>query len=458
MWPWKHERHEAIGEPGPVLEVTPGQLTPGDEVTIGVQGPPGGEMWVDFELVPTPPPEVVTAPPEQVAPGPAPGAPPTIAPLPGNPPGPTHTPVIQPPTVTHSTASADALPSFANDLANVLSYALVFYGMIAGAMAANFKWGFLVTIALFAIVWYLRDIIISPLQGLIKGVILTVFHVIIEILDFVWEWLKGVVQFFGGDLVRAILQILMVASFLWVWEQASQIPVIGQLFTWIENTASDVLNWVEARISDIQGFFDGIRRGLEADIANLTKGLGNLGQELRGLVDDQINSLFARVHQSITGLRAQVLGQLNFVVAAVNLQAAAFAAAINVSPETARRYLAAYSRAHPHEYVANAAGLWASTAPGALGSSDFQLTPWDVIEEFLNDLGGLRRGVAHEADDALKAIIADIRSLHGGATPTIPPLDQELINKTLAPPDETEPFPGLPAVPVQDIPPVELQG
>lgn len=458
MWPWNRERREPVGEPPPEIGVFPSEVRPGEEVQFFLVAPAGGIMEVEFILeaaaVEEAAPVVVTpAPTVPVAP-----APPVMSPLPGNPTGPSGTPLIRAPTVSAATATTDQMPQLADQIANVIAYALVFYGMVAASMAANFKFGWLVTIALWGIVWYLRDIIIFPLQGLVRSIIMVVFHVLIEIVDFVWQWLVGVVHFFGGDLVRAVLQTLMVAAFLWVWEEASQIPVIGQLFTWIEQTASQVLTWVQTQIQVLSTFVDGVRRSLEADIADVTKGLGNLGDELRGLIDTQLEALFGRVRTSITGLRAEVLGQLSFVVAAVNLQTGIFAAALHLSPETARRYLQAYARHNPHETVANAAGLVGSTARGALGTTDFSRTPWGTVDELRADLVGIRRGVAHDAHTWALELMDDLRTLHRGDTPDVPPFAQDVIDKLLTPTDDPGPLPDLPPVEAPDIPPVEAVG
>lgn len=455
MWRWHSERKEPIGEPPPTLDVTPSEVNPGEELSIEVLGPPGGVFEVEFELAPAAAIEALPPPPEGPPVTIQPLPPVEIHPLPGNPPAPHDTPPVTAPTVSHATASAQDMPKWADDIANVIALALVFYGMVAAAMAANIKFGWLVTLAMMGIVWYFRDVIITPLQGLIKGIILIIFHVVIEILDFVWQWIQGVLQFFGGDLVRAVLQTLMVASFLWIWEQASQIPVIGQLFQWIENTAQTVLSWVETQIAGLQSFFDGIRRGLEADVANLTKGLGDLGDELRNLLDRQLDALFSRVQTTITGLRAEVLGQLQGVVMAANLQAGVFAAAFHLSPETARNYLRAYARNHPREALADTAGVLAAAAPGALNSGDFRATPWTLLDEFIADLGAIRRGVQHDADDWVKEAIQDIRALAEGNTPAVEPLAQELIDKLTNDAQDPLPVPVLPDVPLADIPPVE---
>jgi len=458
MWRWPWDRREAIGEPPPEITVTPEHITAGDEVHLSIEGPPGGVLELDFELQHFPP-IGLAPPPPAISPAPVPLPPRAAPPVP--PPGapsPTTTRRVTVPAVSRATSSALALPDLADQIANIIAYAIVFYGMVAGAMAANFKWGFLVTLAMMAMVWYLRDIIVAPLQGLIKSVVLVVFHVLIEILDFVWEWLRGVANFFGGDLVRAVFQILMVASFLWVWEQATQIPVIGQLLTFVQNTATSVMEWVQTNLEGLRTWFDGLRKGLEGDIRNLTKDFGDYKDTVTELLTAQVDTVFGRIQTSLTGMRAEVLGRLSSVVALQNLQVASLAAFVGGSAPRARQYLVAYNRAHPHETVAESAGVWAAAGRGQITGDDLVATPWDALAEIQTDLAGVRRGVAHEAHDILTDLMVDIATLRAGGAPDVPTVGYDELYKDYPrdpphPPDDgSEPAPADPVPdPVQGV-------
>lgn len=352
-------------------------------------------------------------------------------------------------TIGPGAASLYDLPGWADQLATVIAYAAVFYGITAGLHAINIKLGWLVAAALLGVTWVLRSYLIEPVSGLIKQIVLAGFHVLVELVDFVEQWLKGIVAYFQGDLIKAITRILLIAAFMWVWEFAQSIPAIAQLTQNILDGIGQVTKFVNDQIDGVLQFLERTRKSFEGQIGQVLDRMGVFGQQLKGEVLGQVDTLFTGLEQRTQKLRSEILAEIDFTRKLANLQVTILGQRIHLVPDTVRKYLLDYGHAKPHETVANSVGVWAAAGHGFLTSNDFVGQPWTALDELLADLRGLRVGIPHDAQVAAREVIADLRALHAGDTPNVPPVDPDLLDKF------TQPVPGVtPPAPAEEAPPL----
>src|SRR5258708_4721623 len=254
-------------------------------------------------------------------------------------------PVLRQPVGPQNKSHAD-LPAWAEALANTLAYAVVFYGRTAGLHAVNIKFGWLVAIALLGVVWMLRRYLIDPIAALIKAIILTVFHVLVDLVEFLAKWLDGILHYFQGDVLRAIERILITAAFLWVWELALQIPALGQLLEFIVDSAGKITSWVSDGFHFVLGQLHTARLELEQGLADALDSLGEVGQALRRDLLGDLDARFGELIRFVGHERNALLAHVDVVGNVLSAHVNVLGTRLALVPKDVRDHLVAvYSAA-----------------------------------------------------------------------------------------------------------------
>lgn len=230
------------------------------------------------------------------------------------------------------------LPAWVDQLANTLALVATAFVIAAAASWAGLD-NWIVAIALGLAVAWLFPNFVEPVKRLLKGIFVEVFKTLAELLAFVGAWLRGVLEYFQGNLVRAVLQILIVAAFMWIWNLALGIPVIRQLFTNIVERTAQVITYINHLFDQALSFIDQLRRRLIDTAEHLLRQMGILGGAIRGEVVGLINRLFGGFTREIQQLRAQIVTELDVVRRFVDLRVEVLGVRIRLVPEEARKQL-----------------------------------------------------------------------------------------------------------------------
>jgi len=349
--------------------------------------------------------------------------------------------------VGRSSQQFQSIPQWLDTLADIISYAIVFYGAVAGVHALNIKFGWLVTAAMLALTYLFRGFIIDPVKNVIKSIIISIFLVIIEVIEFVYQWIKTTIEYFQGDFVRMILRTVILAAFMWVFALARTIPVIADIMDFITNGIAAVVKFINQVFDQARAWVEDLRVRVREGVQSV---LDQLPDWAKGIKDDLlqiVDSLFGRLEQGLARARFEILGQVDLITRALSVQLTVFGVRIGALPEGIRAYLREFQRARPHETIAQSAEVLALAGRGIVTVDVKSGLPWRIQDELRADLRGLRVGVIAGGASAALDVRSDLQALHTGAAPDVPDLPPELLELPTSPnePAPTPPVTGRPA-------------
>src|SRR5260370_4101783 len=96
-----------------------------------------------------------------------------------------------------------------------------------------------------------------------------------DLVEFVAQFLSAIAQYFQGDFVKAILRIVLVAAFLWVYELAKSIPAIAQILEQIMSVFKSINAFINTQINSVLGFIEQLRRNTTDALPSLRDDIGN---------------------------------------------------------------------------------------------------------------------------------------------------------------------------------------
>lgn len=251
------------------------------------------------------------------------------------PPGPVPSPGSVPPT----TKGAGALPEWVNWLADVIGWAVVLWGIAA---AANFAGVFnvFVALALLALTVVFRDQLVAPIQKAVRFIFGTIIEVIQDVVTFIRTWLEAIAKEFQGNFVRAILRIVILAAFMWIWERAQSVPAVKQLIDLIVDTSAKIIKWVNDTIDQFQGRLDELRLDVLKSL-DVTRGdQSAFGRALSEFITREVNTLFGQLGGELQKLRVQLLGEFDVRLLAVRAEVTVLGQRFRLFPEEVRLYIA----------------------------------------------------------------------------------------------------------------------
>ena len=301
----------------------------------------------------------------------------------------------------------------------VIAYALIFYGLMAAAHAFGF-FTFGIVIALLAITFLLRVNLVAPLQSAVRAIVGAILDIIDELVQFFIQWVQGIIQYFQGDFVRAVLQILILAAFSWIWELAQSIPAIRGVLDFIGNAIRTVVKFINDVFDQVTAWVEQLRRNIEDSIRVNLSNMGTFGQQLTDSIIGVVDRLFTGLESRINRLRFELVGQVDFLSQALRATVTVFGYKFQLLPEETRNYIRSFQRAKPRDTLADQAELYALAGAGT-GTTVRAVTPvWAIAEDYTRQLRTLYAGGTNPLADTATALVATLQQLNRGEVPETP--------------------------------------
>ncbi len=324
-----------------------------------------------------------------------------VAPAPPAPPG---SPGGAPPAKT----GVRSLPEWIDFLSNVIAWAAVFWGIFAVAHAAGFFTVLMVGVLL-ALTGLLQTALVNPIREAVRYILGTIYQTLLDLLDFVAAWLRAVAQYFQGDLLRAIVRILLVAASLWVFDLAMKIPAFKQLFDWVLETTRKVTDFVNNLADQIQGFIKTARKYVDDRIIDLLGNLGDVGKALRDDILRIVNQVFDRALREVQQLRFEVLNKVDVVQALMTTKIDVLGMRITLLPDFVRKYIRDFYAGRTKDLLADAATVVSGLEPGTVPSPLERTAAWqeitDTVAQVRSGLEGAPAPAAVEIAEAVAGVV-----------------------------------------------------
>lgn len=331
------------------------------------------------------------------------------------------------------------VPGWIDLLTTIITYALVFYGAVVASHWVG-KDNFLVAIALLAIAYLLRDYLIEPLRRVVRYILVSLYETVLELVEFFKTWAEGVIQYFQGNFVRAVIRILTLALFMWIWNLALSIPAVKQLFDLIFETVGKVVRFVNDLFDRILGWIADLRkRVVDLTEAFLAK-LGDLGQALRGEILGIINQLFAGVSREFQKLRFELLAQVDVTRKLFAIEIEILGVRIKLIPEEVRQYILARMRGAPLAAVNEWGDALLLAGPLPPLPQPEGTAPWQLLPEIRAEMDRAQAGLYTGATAVQQDNLAVLALVVAGTPPPLGPLRYD----DFALPPAPAPLPGVP--------------
>ncbi len=321
--------------------------------------------------------------------------------------------------------------------------AYVFVPPIRAAVNAVFQW----TIdGILAVVRLITDGIMALVNVLINTVK--------DLVDFVGQFLSAIAQYFQGDFVKAILRIVLVAAFLWIYELAKTIPGIAGVLDQVVGFFKQVNEFVNTQINSVLGFIEQLRSNTNDALTNLLGDLGDFGKQLTGDILGQVDRVFSGLESRFGNLRFELLARVDVLRIASNLQVTVLGAHLRILPEQVRKDLLTAWTVQGEQAVVDQLGISAEVGPGLGTAAAASSSVFDTVDEALRTIAGWRAGGTDAAFDIIDEAVQDILALQAGTPASAPPWPDKLEAPADAPlPDVPIDLPPIPETPEPDVAP-----
>lgn len=243
-----------------------------------------------------------------------------------------------PPVSAPSTAAQPAgrglaqVPVWVDQLADVFSWVATAW-LIAQAASWLGKDNWIVALAMGAAAVALFPNFVEPVRRFLRGIIYEIFAAVAELITFLSQWLQAVAEHFQGNMLRAIIRIVALAAFMWIWTLARTIPVISNLIDLIVETAGKITAWVNQQVDGLVGQVLRLRDQVRAWVDGILAQLGDVGKAVRDDVLGLVNQLFNGVTRELNQLRFELLGRLDVVTAALRFEVEILGQRIRLVPQ-----------------------------------------------------------------------------------------------------------------------------
>ncbi len=291
--------------------------------------------------------------------------------------------------------------------------------LIAQAGSWVGKDNFLVAIALGAAAAALFPNFVKPVKDFIKGIFTAVLDALVDLIEFLGQWLAAVIEHFQGNLIRAIVRIVAVAAFLWIWNLARGIPVIGQLIDLVAETAGKLTAWVNQQVDGLLAQLDALRADVRGRVDDLLAGLGDLGKAIREDVLREVDGLFGGVRRELAQLRFELLDRFDVVRAALRAEITILGERIRLVPEEVRLYLRDRMAAGATAVLAEQAAALSEAGPLPAVERVAAGGPWDAVDAAIAALPTNGAGPRSPAAAAVEEAVADVAVTIAGGRPQL---------------------------------------
>ncbi len=308
---------------------------------------------------------------------------------------------------SHPDGSPHSIIPWVDFIADVIAYGLVFWGLIVAAQAVGFFTIF-AGVALLALTGVLQSFIINPLRAAVKIIFQAIVQILQDLVEFVGTWIDGILRYFQGDLLRAVLQILEVAAFMWIWQFAMRIPAVANILNFVVDGIKQVTGWVNNIFDGITSTLEDFRKNTEAQLADVFDQTTALGKQLTSSFDQAIDRVIGGLESRFAQLRFDVVSHVDIVTQALTARVTVLGQTLQLIPDEVRKYITTYNATHPYQAVAGE--LSASVAINANGLGDVMpaIGPWQILDELVGDLQSAIVGVTVGPEVAGVEFVTDL--------------------------------------------------
>jgi len=315
-----------------------------------------------------------------------------------------------------STTPLSKIPEWLGFVVDAISYVAVAF-IVAQAAAWIGKDNWIVAIALGLAAAWLLERIAPQFRQFLRGIILALFEALVELVEFFATWLREATAQGFRSLVQAVVRVLVLAAFMWIWNLAQGIPAIKALIDLIVDTSAKVIKFVNTTFDGFLKAIDNLRLQVRGWVDNALKGLGDIGKALRADIMGIVDRLFAGIKAEIQQLRFELLARFDILRDVLRAEIEVLGVKVRLLPDEVRTYLLARFFAAQAEHIAQVdrgyAGTPALGPPVAVDAA----APWVVVELALAEIQAEEAGLVpvtggqeDELERALREELAKIPS------------------------------------------------
>ncbi len=319
---------------------------------------------------------------------------------------------------------AGKLPPWVDYISDIIAYVVVFYGLVVAAQAFSLFTIF-VGVGLLALTGLLQAVIINPIRSAIRIVFGTIIEIIVEIVQFVAEWLRATIEYFQGNFVKMILRVVILAAFAWIFKEAMKIPAFHDTIEWIGTSIKNVVQFVNNLFDSITKAIEWVRGQIRDVIGNTFSSLGDWGKYLSDALLGQVDRLFTGLERRVQQLRFAILERVDLITAAMSAQITVFGIKVGLLPDEIRVYLRHFYQAQPRQALENTAEIVALAGAG-LGTGAAELTPpWTIADDLDREMRTTFAGGTNEIAAIVAQFSTSLREAFLGKFPETPPIPKE---------------------------------
>lgn len=296
------------------------------------------------------------------------------------------------------------VPVWVDQLADVFSWVAVAW-LIAQAASWLGKDNFLVAIAMGLAAAALWPNFVEPVRRFFKAIFHEIFSAVADLIEFLGQWWEAVKEHFGGNMLRAIVRVVALAAFMWIWSLARSIPAIANLLDVVVETAAKITAWVNQAIDGLVGQVLRLRDQVLGWLDGILAKLGDVGRAIRDDVLGLVRSLFGGVARELNQLRFELLERFDIVRHAMALEVEILGQRIRLIPAEVIAQLRDQftAAAREEEQRLREAALARRSQPVG------QAAPWVVIEVAVAEVTAAMDGIPAVAGAAEEPLIEELR-------------------------------------------------
>ena len=277
----------------------------------------------------------------------------------------------------------------------------------AAAWLGKDNW--IVAIALGIAAAYLLNTIAPQFRLFLRAIIITIFQTIVELIEFIATWLREATERGFQSIIQAIVRILVLAAFMWIWNLAQTIPAIKSLIDLIVESVGKAIKWVNQLFDQALGFIDQLRLQARGWIDNILTSLGDIGQAIRSDILGIVDRLFGGLRSQLQELRFELLSRIDIVRQVLRVEIEVLGVKVRLIPDEVRTYLLQRYFAATAEHYAEVDRSIAASAPPLVPAVGQSAAPWDVAETAIAEIVLAEAGMAPVSGGQLEDIEADLR-------------------------------------------------
>lgn len=319
-----------------------------------------------------------------------------------------------------STAPLAKVPEWLGFVADVISYVAMAW-LFAQAASWLGKDNWIVALGMGIAAAWLLNAIAPQFRQFLKGIVMAIFEAVVELIEFFATWLREAAERGFASILQAIIRILVLAAFMWIWNLAQSIPAIKSLIDLIVDSVGKAIAWVNQLFDSALSFINDLRLQVRTWIDNVLAGLGDIGRAIRDDVMGIVDRLFAGLRAEMQELRFDLLNRLDLVRNVLRLEIEVLGVKIRLIPDEVRTYLLArYFAATAVHYAQVDQGIGDGAQPPVQAVAQ-SAAPWAVADSAIAEvllaeagLAPVEGGQFEDIERELRQALAKIPALARG--------------------------------------------